>query len=295
MTRVCAHCGTEVDDEALFCPTCGQPIDRAAQPELPPAPDWPEEPTREMPLASAAAADAPEAGADGRSEPPADGEPTTSGGQDEVERAAAPPPAVAPPPEPATEAPAEPSEPSEPYEPPAVAVEPPPQEEVPPWRRGAVYRSTTPEPPPAAAVSPAVARPGPIRPEPILRTPATLSGWLVGIGALVAAVAVFLPWIAGGSYTSAWGLASGVNIVMFVVLLAVLAIVFLPHLVPQIPHRDLVFVAIGMVGIGIGLDRFGLPLTGVGATVFLIGALSLAVGALLAELHLDRHLGGPQT
>ena len=25
MTRFCANCGTEVDDNAVFCPTCGQP------------------------------------------------------------------------------------------------------------------------------------------------------------------------------------------------------------------------------------------------------------------------------
>src|SRR3990170_1408245 len=27
MSRYCASCGTEVDDTAVFCPTCGQPID----------------------------------------------------------------------------------------------------------------------------------------------------------------------------------------------------------------------------------------------------------------------------
>ena len=26
MARACANCGTEVDDDALFCPTCGEPI-----------------------------------------------------------------------------------------------------------------------------------------------------------------------------------------------------------------------------------------------------------------------------
>ena len=44
MSQVCGHCGTEVEDEALFCPACGQPLAAEAAPELPPAPDWPEAP-----------------------------------------------------------------------------------------------------------------------------------------------------------------------------------------------------------------------------------------------------------
>jgi len=45
MTRFCANCGTEVDDTAVFCPTCGQPVDQATETEMPAAPAWPE-PTR---------------------------------------------------------------------------------------------------------------------------------------------------------------------------------------------------------------------------------------------------------
>lgn len=41
MARFCANCGTEVDDSAVFCPTCGQPIDQADETEMPPAPAWP--------------------------------------------------------------------------------------------------------------------------------------------------------------------------------------------------------------------------------------------------------------
>ncbi|MDQ3688865.1 MAG: zinc-ribbon domain-containing protein [Chloroflexota bacterium] len=42
MTRFCASCGTEVEENAVFCPTCGQPIDEATRAEIPPAPAWPE-------------------------------------------------------------------------------------------------------------------------------------------------------------------------------------------------------------------------------------------------------------
>ena len=43
MNRFCANCGTEVKDTAVFCPTCGQPIDQATETEIPPAPAWPDD------------------------------------------------------------------------------------------------------------------------------------------------------------------------------------------------------------------------------------------------------------
>lgn len=49
MTRFCANCGTEVDDTAVFCPTCGQPIDQETETEMPPAPGWPEPEPRAAP------------------------------------------------------------------------------------------------------------------------------------------------------------------------------------------------------------------------------------------------------
>lgn len=52
MTRFCANCGTEVDDNAVFCPTCGQPIDQETESEMPPAPSWPEPEPRAEPATS---------------------------------------------------------------------------------------------------------------------------------------------------------------------------------------------------------------------------------------------------
>jgi len=62
VARFCANCGTEVEENAVFCPTCGQPIDQATESEIPPAPAWPEHPpadtdTEADPDAEAEAAD----------------------------------------------------------------------------------------------------------------------------------------------------------------------------------------------------------------------------------------------
>lgn len=51
MTRSCANCGTEVDDSAVFCPSCGEPIEERDTADLPPAPAWPD-PAPEEPTAT---------------------------------------------------------------------------------------------------------------------------------------------------------------------------------------------------------------------------------------------------
>ena len=53
MARFCANCGTEVEDQAVFCPTCGQPIDQAAEVSMPAAPAWPEQVADERPPTAA--------------------------------------------------------------------------------------------------------------------------------------------------------------------------------------------------------------------------------------------------
>lgn len=70
MARYCANCGTEVDDNAIFCPTCGQPIDQAAETEIPPAPAWPDAPREE------AGVQRPEVESRAHEAPPPDDEPT---------------------------------------------------------------------------------------------------------------------------------------------------------------------------------------------------------------------------
>jgi hypothetical protein len=269
MARACANCGTEVDDDALFCPTCGEPIQRGGGPDLPPAPDWPSTTPIGSGGSAAPSRDAEPAPAPVAPEPFEERDATRA--TPAVDYAEAPPPAE---PEPATQSPPAPTSATD----------------VPPWRRGAAYRAAS--PPTPESTGPFPPRPGALRPEGIIRVPTTLSGWLIGSGALVGVVGMLLPWITLGTYTASWGLASGINLLFTLVLLAVLVVVFLPHLVPELPQRSLVLLAISLIGVGIGLDRLGLPVTGSGAMIFLIGMLACAAGAFLAQLGLDRAVGG---
>lgn len=153
MTRFCANCGTEVDDTAVFCPTCGQPIDQETETEMPPAPAWPEPEPRAAPPEHVTPQDAaPDAAA---TEPPPrertewSSEPDTA----EVTRV------VEPQPRPDEEASARPA----PDAPPARSV-----------------------PPPAARQPdrPAMDLP--------LTMPVTLSAWLIGGGAALGAIGALI-------------------------------------------------------------------------------------------------------
>ena len=101
MARFCANCGTEVDDTAVFCPTCGQPIDQADETGIPPAPAWPDPAPDDRSVASAPA--------EARAPSPSDWHDTSTGRESVGEvyaedptrvEAAPPPPVAAPPPRP---------------------------------------------------------------------------------------------------------------------------------------------------------------------------------------------------
>jgi hypothetical protein len=278
MSQVCGHCGTEVEDEALFCPACGQPLAaEEAAPELPPAPDWPEAPAGSAPAPTMTPEEAHAAWARGRDASsaladPAPGEPhadvPASPRDADFEAAAVPTPAPTP-----------------------------TGEEVPPWRRGVAARN--PAPPPEETAPPAdtagATRTG-AAPQPagIVTTPTTLSGWLIGVGSMIGALALFLPWLQGVGYTALWGLASTPNILILILLLAIGTSIFLAGVVPAFPHRSLAVLAVTLIGVGIGLDAVARPVSGAGALIFLLALLVAAAGALLPELGLDRPVGGPQ-
>jgi hypothetical protein len=156
VTRFCANCGTEVDDNAVFCPTCGQPIDQEIEAEMPPAPSWPEpEPRAPQPASEPA-------------EP------------------ASPVPAEEPSPRDDRGWPAEPERELEPEaEVTRVVPQPAPDDEAEPPTHAA---------PPArpSAAPPAAREPAGPAVELPVTMPVTLSAWLIGGGAALGAIGALI-------------------------------------------------------------------------------------------------------
>jgi hypothetical protein len=269
-TRFCMTCGTEVDEEATFCPACGNPMDAPPTDEIPAAPAWPR-PEPEPIEAATANVDAPahaDAPADAYANEDLGADVAVEGAADEEE------------PEPATFDDRRFAREAEPAAPPQAATAPPP---------------------PAAVSPPPSARPGPIGPPPAGNRPAssgglargsqldlpvtwpvTLSGWLIGVGALVGALAVLLDFRA---------FTNPVTLIAFLLLLAVAAVVFFSASVPAVPHRELWIMVVVFVGFGAALERVGGG-TALAGVIFFLATGAAAAGAVIVELGLDRPFGG---
>ena len=273
MLRYCPNCGTEVDETALFCPTCGSPIDEEMETQLPPAPAWPEP------------EDVPAAGAPREVEPPQPVEPVVEpAGPDRWEDRA--PERIAPrgtPPD-VDEAPAAPSM----SEAEAEAEEP--------W----VEEPTRAEPrPSAAAAPPPVQAPAARRPPPPrggsqdrptvdlpFAMPVVLSGWLIGVGGLLAAIGLVI-----GFFTHSL---IAIDLVLVLALLGVAATVFLAASVPEVPHLRLVVLAVVLIGFGMGLDRLLIRPAGVDVLLLFLGTAAAVIGAVLVEVGKDAPVGSPR-
>jgi hypothetical protein len=229
MARFCGNCGTEVDETAVFCPTCGQPIDLASETEIPAAPAWP---------------DAPQEAGPPRVEP------------------AAPPRWVAPTDDDVARV----------EDPTRVEAAPPPRpvpRHVPP-----PALPTAPEPPRQPALNVPVT------------WPVTMSGWLIGGGAGVAAL---------GTVIGLFGRAiNPIDLLLVLLLLGIAVTVFFSGSIPHIPHLRLATLAVVLVAFGIGLDRIGFGFAGVGELLLFLGAAAAVIGAILLELGRDQPLGGPR-
>lgn len=253
MPRFCASCGTEVDDTAVFCPTCGQPIDVEADSDIPPAPAWP------------------------------DREP-------EAAHAPVPPPAAD---EPTRVEPGPPDRASSTYAPgsgeAASGHARPGTADAPPAPEG---RTGTPLAPPAVTPRSSDARAGtgsrvasrgrgtnlP------LTTPVTISAWLIGVGAIVAAIGALISLFDG--------LGTAVDLLILLALLGVAATVFLSTNLPAIPHLMLATLVVVLVTLGVALDRLALGRAGAGELLLFLGAAAAAIGAVLVETGNDQPMGG---
>jgi hypothetical protein len=155
--------------------------------------------------------------------------------------------------------------------------------------------SAVPPPPPAPppsptapALEPAQPIPPPPPPPPIdrqgidlpLTWPTMASGWLIGIGCLVGAVAL-IP-----------SLSDLLSVLLLLALLGLAATVFLSEWVPGIPRLRLITLVVTTIGLGIALDRSAFTVRGM-ETVLLLAMLAAVAGALLIELDRDRPLPPP--
>lgn len=258
MTRFCANCGTEVDENAVFCPTCGQPIDQDVETEMPPAPSWPEpEPRAPQPGHEPFGPDEHEA-------PPAAprerDEHAWSRPDAEPEAAHADEPAPAPEPRP-TEV--------------TRAVEPPPP--PPPATPPRARPSVPPPPPRREPARPAMDLP--------LTMPVTLSAWLIGGGAALGAIGALI-----GLFD---GLGTVIDLLLLIGLLGVAASVFLSARLPHIPQLRLIALSIVLVALGVSIDRLGFGRAGAGDLLLFLGTAAAAIGAIILETGRDQPLGGP--
>jgi hypothetical protein len=194
------------------------------------------------------------------------------------------------------ERPATPQPPSD-----AAAAAPPPSAEPergPEPERSAAYEPTQPTaaphaaPPPSGSPAPPPAAPAghqqPASPaiELPITWPVTLSGWLIGGGALIGALGALI-----GLFSrplNAW------DVVLLLLLGAIAVTVFFAANIPAIPHLRLATLAIVLVATGIALDRIGYGIAGIGTVLLLFGAAAAAIGAVILELGRDQPLGGPR-
>jgi hypothetical protein len=114
--------------------------------------------------------------------------------------------------------------------------------------------------------------------------PVTLSGWLIGGGAVVAALGTVIGLFGGPI--------NPFDLLLVVLMLGIGVTVFFSGRVPHIPHLRLATLAVVLVAFGIGLDRLGFGIAGIGELLLFLGAAAAAIGAILLEIGRDQPLGG---
>lgn len=113
--------------------------------------------------------------------------------------------------------------------------------------------------------------------------PVTLSGWLIGIGSVVAAIGVLV---------AMFRVVNVIDLLLLLLLAGIAATVFFSAQVPHIPHLRLATLAIVLVGFGIALDRIGFRVAGIGELLLFLGTAAATIGVLLLETGRDQPLGG---
>ena len=116
--------------------------------------------------------------------------------------------------------------------------------------------------------------------------PVMLSAWLIGVGAIIAAIGVLI---------SLFGrTVSAIDLIALLLLLGIAATVFFSSRIPEIPNLRLAILGVMLIGFGMALDRVGLGGAGIGELLFFFGTAAGAIGAVIVELGRDQPLGGRQ-
>lgn len=207
MSRSCSSCGTDVDDSAVFCPSCGAPIEDQEDAHVPPAPAWPDPKPDELTATRRGA--------------------------------------------------------------------PPPRADTAP-RRSVRGGGPAPDRPGASSRMPSIP----------VTWPGTLSGWLIGAGAVVAALGLLIGFFQG--------LRSSVDVLLLLAFVVVAVTVFFSATVPSMPRAALVTMAVAFIGFGVALDRMSLGGAGFPELLVFMGTGAAAIGSVIVELGHDQPIGRPQ-
>jgi len=120
--------------------------------------------------------------------------------------------------------------------------------------------------------------------------PVTLSAWLIGAGAVAAALGLVI-----GLFD---GVLNPIDLILLLALIGVAATVFSANVpdisnVLDISNLRLVTLVVVLMGFGIALDRIGFGRAGVGDLLLFLGTAAAVIGAVMLELGHDQPLGGP--
>lgn len=134
---------------------------------------------------------------------------------------------------------------------------------------------TPPPPPPSDGRGPSIDLP--------ITAPLTLSGWLIGVGALIAALGIII-----GLFD---GVLNPIELILLLGLLGIAATVFFANSLPRFPNLQLATLVVSLIGFGIALDRLGFGGAGAGELLLFLGTAAAAMGAIILELGRDQPLG----
>ena len=152
-----------------------------------------------------------------------------------------------------------------------------------------VEAAPPPQPPPPPAAAPPVpdeaagTRPGRQVNLPVT-WPVTMSAWLIGVGAAVAALGVLISLFRG--------VINPIDLLLLLLLLGIAVTVFFSASVPAFPHTRLATFVVALIAFGIALDRIGFGLAGIGELLLFLGAAAAGIGCIILELGRDQPLGG---